>query len=66
MVISRNIEETMVEIVIDNNWYLVYSSYKWWTRTSVFRSSLYDFIGKSKIDIWDDGEGGMFEVLEEK
>jgi len=66
MVVSRSTEEAMAEIVIDGNWYLVYSSYEWRTGTSVFRSSSYDFMGKSKIDIRDGGEGGMFEALEEK
>ena len=62
----KSIEETIVEIVIDSNWYFIYSNYKWRTGTNVFKSLLYDFIGKSKIDIRDGGKGGMFEVLEKK
>ncbi len=66
MIISKNIEETIIEIVIDNNWYFIYSNYKWRTETNIFRSSLYDFIGKSKIDIRNNGKNRMFKVLEEK
>ena len=66
MMILRNTKEMIVEIVIDSNWYLIYSSYKWWTRTNVFKSSLYNFIGKSKIDIRNGGKGGIFETLKEK
>ena len=66
MVVSKNIEETMAEIVIDSNWYLVYSNYKWRTGTNVFKSLSYDFIRKSKIDIRDNREDRMFKVLEEK
>ncbi len=66
MMVSRSIKETIVEIIIDSNWYLVYSNYKWQIGTNVFKSSLYDFIEKSKIDIWDGRENGMFEILEEK
>ena len=62
----KNIEETMAEIVINGNWYLVYSNYKWWIRTNVFKSLLYNFIEKSKIDIRNNKEGGMFEALEKK
>jgi len=62
----KSIKEAMAEIVIDSNWYLIYSNYKWRTGTNVFKSLLYDFIGKNKIDIRDGGEDGIFKALEKK
>ncbi len=64
--ILKNIKEIMIEIVIDSNWYFIYSNYKWRTGTNIFKSSSYDFIEKSKIDIWNDGESKMFKTLKKK
>ena len=61
-----NIKEAIVKIVINNDWYLIYSGYKRWIGTNVFKSLLYDFIGKDKFVVWNDRKSGMFEVLEKK
>ncbi len=66
MMVLRNIKEIIAEIVIDDNWYLVYSNYKWRIETNVFKSLLYDFIEKSKIDIRNSRKSGIFEILKEK
>ncbi len=62
----KNIKETITEIIIDNNWYLIYSNYKWQTETNVFKNLSYDFIKKNKIDIRDNREDKIFKILEKK